>query len=179
MILERGEVEVWNNPRARKSTESVNYQMTFKPLSSLVAVCFFAALSAHAGSYVYPKNGQSAEQQQKDEYECHQWAAGQTGYDPVVAAGSTKTVDAGPAPGAGARGVVGGAATGAVIANIAGGSGSRGAAAGAVIGGVRGRARSRQQVVVEEQVSAADPAKQKQYDKVRAACLDGKGYSVK
>ncbi len=64
MILERGEVEVWNNPRARKSTESVNYQMTFKPLSSLVAVCFFAALSAHAGSYVYPKNGQSAEQQQ-------------------------------------------------------------------------------------------------------------------
>jgi hypothetical protein len=30
----------------------------------------------------YPKNGQSQEQQSKDKYECHRWAAGQTGFDP-------------------------------------------------------------------------------------------------
>jgi hypothetical protein len=30
----------------------------------------------------YPKNGQSQEQQGKDKYECHHWAAGQTGFDP-------------------------------------------------------------------------------------------------
>jgi hypothetical protein len=31
----------------------------------------------------YPKNGQSADQQAKDKFECHQWAAGQTGFDPT------------------------------------------------------------------------------------------------
>jgi hypothetical protein len=34
----------------------------------------------------YPKNGQSADQQSKDKYECHKWAAGQTGYDPTTGA---------------------------------------------------------------------------------------------
>jgi hypothetical protein len=32
----------------------------------------------------YPKNGQTADQQGKDKFECHQWAAGQTGYDPTL-----------------------------------------------------------------------------------------------
>lgn len=32
--------------------------------------------------FVYPKNGQSAEQQATDRYECHTWAADQTRYDP-------------------------------------------------------------------------------------------------
>lgn len=33
--------------------------------------------------YIYPKNGQSAEQQAADRYECHSWAKGQTGFDPT------------------------------------------------------------------------------------------------
>jgi hypothetical protein len=37
----------------------------------------------------YPKNGQSQEQQGKDTFECHRWAAGQTGFDPTQAAGGT------------------------------------------------------------------------------------------
>jgi hypothetical protein len=32
----------------------------------------------------YPKNGQSSELQSKDKFECHEWAAGQTGYDPTT-----------------------------------------------------------------------------------------------
>jgi hypothetical protein len=32
---------------------------------------------------VYPKNGQSADQTSKDKFECHQWAASQSGYDPT------------------------------------------------------------------------------------------------
>ncbi|HKI62461.1 MAG TPA: DUF6515 family protein [Mariprofundaceae bacterium] len=32
--------------------------------------------------YVYPKNGQSTEQQAQDRYECHRWAVDQTGFDP-------------------------------------------------------------------------------------------------
>lgn len=34
----------------------------------------------------YPRNGQSAEQQAKDKFECHQWAVGQTGFDPTLGA---------------------------------------------------------------------------------------------
>lgn len=33
--------------------------------------------------YVYPARGQSEQQQADDHYECHRWAVGETGYDPV------------------------------------------------------------------------------------------------
>ena len=33
--------------------------------------------------FMYPRNGQSAEQQARDRYECHRWAADQTGFDPT------------------------------------------------------------------------------------------------
>lgn len=33
--------------------------------------------------YVYPRQGQSAEQQARDRYECHRWAADQTRFDPT------------------------------------------------------------------------------------------------
>ena len=53
--------------------------------------------------FTYPKNGQSAEQQASDRYECHRWARDQTGFDPtqpggVTAADSTKPGAATPAP---------------------------------------------------------------------------------
>ncbi len=33
--------------------------------------------------FIYPGKGQSEKQQANDRYECHVWAAGQTGYDPI------------------------------------------------------------------------------------------------
>ena len=33
--------------------------------------------------FIYPKNGQSVDQQAKDQYECHSWARQQSGYDPT------------------------------------------------------------------------------------------------
>lgn len=43
--------------------------------------------------FIYPREGQSAEQQASDEYECHRWAVEQTGFDPTgVATGQTNTV---------------------------------------------------------------------------------------
>jgi hypothetical protein len=36
----------------------------------------------------YPKNGQSQDQQGKDKFECHHWAAQQTGFDPSQGAGA-------------------------------------------------------------------------------------------
>lgn len=43
-------------------------------------------------TYVYPKLGQTAEKQASDEYECHRWAVGQTGFDPTAAASGQTTV---------------------------------------------------------------------------------------
>jgi hypothetical protein len=39
----------------------------------------------------YPKNGQSADQQGKDKFECHQWAVTQSGFDPTQGASATAT----------------------------------------------------------------------------------------
>jgi Family of unknown function (DUF6515) len=39
--------------------------------------------ASQADLFIYPKNGQSEEQQAKDRYECHSWAAGQSGFDPT------------------------------------------------------------------------------------------------
>jgi hypothetical protein len=37
--------------------------------------------------YIYPQNGQSAEQQASDKYECHKWASSQSGFDPTQPGG--------------------------------------------------------------------------------------------
>lgn len=34
--------------------------------------------------FIYPRNAQTREQQASDEYQCHQWAVGQTGFDPSL-----------------------------------------------------------------------------------------------
>ncbi len=34
--------------------------------------------------FVYPRMGQTAEQQASDQYECHRWAVGQSGFDPTT-----------------------------------------------------------------------------------------------
>jgi hypothetical protein len=37
--------------------------------------------------FIYPKNGQSQDQQDRDRYECHRFGVVQTGYDPTLAGG--------------------------------------------------------------------------------------------
>ena len=37
--------------------------------------------------FMYPKGSQSTEQQARDKYECHRWAADQSGFDPTQAGG--------------------------------------------------------------------------------------------
>ena len=122
-----------------------------------------------ADVFVYPQKGQSAEQQNKDSYECYNWAKAQSGVDPGAPPPPAQ-------PGQHARGVVGGAARGAGlgagVGAIAGDAG-KGAAAGAVLGGVRGRRRSMaaQQAQQQETSSA--------YDRAFAACMEGRGYTVR
>ena len=45
--------------------------------------------------YVYPRNGQTQEQQAADRYECHNWAKSQTGFDPTQPAGGAPGGDNG------------------------------------------------------------------------------------
>ena len=89
--------------------------------------------------FVYPANGQSPEQTDRDRYECHQWAVQQTGVDPSLpTANPYGRVVVQPAvpPGAGtATGAVGGAILGAII------GGPRNAGAGLLIGAATGADR--------------------------------------
>ena len=137
--------------------------------------------------YVFPQKGQSAEQQKKDEYECHGWAVKQTGFDPAKAAQAPQQQaaqqPAGAQPGSGARGAARGAVAGAAIGSLDGEAG-KGAAVGAAAGTVAARGQSRrqaqqQQAQAQQQASTAQSAGQQEYLKARGACLEGKGYSVK
>lgn len=46
--------------------------------------------------FIYPKNGQTQEQQAADQYECHSWSKTQTGFDPTQQGGGVAPGDTGP-----------------------------------------------------------------------------------
>lgn len=48
-----------------------------------------AASTGPSELIAYPKDGQSEEQLGKDKFECHQWAVGQTGFDPTQPGGGS------------------------------------------------------------------------------------------
>lgn len=149
-------------------------------LFGLLVAALFAG-GASAQQVVFPAKGQSPDQQKKDEGACHTWAVDNSKYDPAnpptqAAAPPPPTTATGSAPGAGARG----AARGAVVAEVAGGDARSGAAAGAVA--ARSQSRRQNAAAGQQQQQAAaqqDQAGMAQYQKARAACLEGKGYTVK
>lgn len=53
---------------------------------SLLALGANTVHAQQGGAFIYPKAGQSEQQQSKDRYECHEWAVSQTGFDPSTAA---------------------------------------------------------------------------------------------
>lgn len=142
----------------------------------LLALCLGLGLTslAAAQQYVYPAKGQSPQQQQSDESACHGWAVQQTGVDPSKPAPQTSqpTTATGTTPGAGARGAL----RGAVVGEVVGGDARTGAAAGAIA--ARGQSR-RQNAAAQQQQQAASQQQHAAYAKARAACLEGRGYTVK
>lgn len=44
--------------------------------------------------FIYPRAGQSEKTQAADRYECHEWASGQTGYDPTLSHGGVPEAEA-------------------------------------------------------------------------------------
>lgn len=156
--------------------------MKISHLAMATCALGFAAAIAAAQSdlYIYPQKGQTAEQQSKDEYECHQWAKGQSGYDPM-AAQAPAAAPAAPRGGA-VRGAAKGAALGAIGGAI-GGDAGKGAAVGAGVGaagGMLGQNAARRQQHQAQQAQAA--TQQQQYNDFKrayGACLEGRGYTVK
>ncbi len=146
----------------------------FKQL--LLISVMLAANSTMAAQVIYPANGQTPEQQQKDEGECHSWAVQNGGYDPSnPPVAQTATQPSGPT---GSR--LRGAAAGAVVGGVADGDKSDAAVVGAVMGGSRERRQKRKaQNQAQSTASSAQQSGQAAYDNARAACLEGKGYSVK
>ena len=66
------------------------YEVVSPPVASVASAAVESpSMSAPSSAevFVYPRNGQSADQTAKDRYECHAWAVSQTGFDPTVAGG--------------------------------------------------------------------------------------------
>lgn len=154
----------------------------------IFGLCFSTAYDALAGEmFIYPKNGQSNEQMEKDKYECYSWAKKQSGFDPME-----KPTATAPPPkqdrkkGGLLKGAAGGALLGAGIGAIAGNTGKGaaiGAGSGAVIGGVRQKNKNQKQEQEKEQWAREQTDqyanKRNSYNRAYAACLEGKGYTVK
>lgn len=139
-----------------------------------------AAIAQNA-PVIYPARSQSSQQMEKDKYECYTWAKNQSGFDPMQAQQAPPPASQGPT-GERLRGAAAGAAGGAAIGAIAGDTG-KGAAIGAVsgglIGGMRKRQKRRQQEEARQQQAASVAAGKSSYDRAFAACLEGRGYTVK
>ena len=145
-------------------------------LAALVA-CAVTGL-AQADVYVAPKQGQSQQQFQQDQFDCHNWAQQQTGFNP-----SQPVVVNAPPPqtGGAIRGAAGGAAIGAVGGAI-GGNAGKGAAIGAGVGATAGLIRqnrnNRAAADATRQAQAQQQAGMQQYESAYATCLQGRGYAT-
>jgi hypothetical protein len=135
---------------------------------------------------VYPSKNQSAQQQDKDKWECRAWATKQTGFDPASRpTASTPPPSSQPPKGGLVRGAAGGAALGAIGGAIAGNAG-KGAAIGAAGGGALGVVRRNNQVRQDQQAQQQLAQRNNaQYEQQRStwvravkACLTGRGYTV-
>jgi hypothetical protein len=130
----------------------------------IVCVVTVAASSAFADAlFAYPLKGQSAQQQQLDRMECHQWAVAQSGFDPNSVA-SDPSAKSGALKGLFVGLVAGGivAATGGAAAAIAIGAGG-----GGLIGGIIGGDK-------QKKLMAANAA----YLNAAQTCMAAKGYQV-
>jgi len=178
-----------------------------KNISTIVVLCLAVASATYAQGgqtlastmevYVFPEEGQEADQQSQDEAACYDWAVSNSGADPfeltkqseaqaeqteqeVAAAQQT-------GQGAGVRGAARGAAAGAIIGEIVDDDASKGAAYGAAAGAVRGRRQARAaKEQATEQAVAQGEAKQEateeqigNFKKAFSVCLEAKEYMVK
>lgn len=151
---------------------------------SVFILCAFPLTLVHGqDSVVYPAKGQSQGQMEKDKGNCSTWAKKETGVDPAVLAQESTEQPAQTGPkGERLRGAARGAGAGAIVGGIGGNAGKGaaiGAGAGAVAGGARQRGKAEAQQENEQQQKTATKESLEKYNRAYAACLEGKGYTVK
>lgn len=151
-------------------------------LAGVVVMLLSTAGWAQSEMVIYPTKNQTKEQQDKDNFECYGWAKQQSGFDPMAPPTASAPPPQQQAPKGGAgRGALRGAAVGGIVDGSDGAK--TGAAAGAVVGGVRRRDQRRQQQVeqqqYEQQQAAQYQGNRDSYNRAYAACMDGRGYSVR
>jgi hypothetical protein len=165
-----------------------------KKVTLITLILFFSGFLAGPimaqDPIVYPAQGQSADQIEKEKYQCSSWAKEQTGFDPMKIPTATSAPPAKEKEvwGAGKTAVAGGA-TGAAVGGLAKGKkglvrgGLIGAGAGALIGGVRSsnqRQQEEQKRKDWEQKEASNYVRARnEYNRAFGACMEGRGYSVK
>ena len=134
-----------------------------------------------ADFFVYPAKGQSADQLNRDKFECHEWAKQQTGIDPNRVATDVQPGQVEQRGGA-FRGAARGATLG-VIGGAIGGNAGKGAAIGAGVGAAGGAMRRRQSQ--QQQMQAYEEANQQRkalmdtFNRAYRACLEGRDYTIK
>ena len=151
-----------------------------RAFGTFLVVLLMASGAAAQQMFVFPAQGQSPEQQARDEGTCNSWAVQQTGFNPATAA--TAPPRSGEAAQGGlVRGGARGAATGAVVGAITGNAGrgaAAGAAGGAMIGGMRRSDQLRDQDARDRAWQREQDAARSAWRRAYAACLTGKGYTV-
>jgi len=151
-------------------------------LATLLGALWLSAPLQADDLMIYPKGGQSPEQQEKDKFECYGWAKNESGFDPMAPSTATKPPPQPGAPKGGVvRGAVRGAALGAIIDDTSEGA-RTGAKAGAAIGGMRRRDQKREQAVAQQQWEQEQQQiyaeKRNRYNRAYSVCLEARDYSV-
>lgn len=175
----------------------------FSSLSMLLISCAPPAYSVRSHTvsqpalpsvtlYFYPTKGQSKDQQERDRYECYNWAKKQSGYDPSqkqLAPHQRIEVQSATPPGSD---TAAGAVTGAVIGSILSPRHDRGhsmvfgAITGAILGAASEQAKQEHAEQIQQHYDAKDAQRYAElerqandYRRAMSACLEGRGYTVR
>jgi len=139
--------------------------------------------------FFYPNRGQTPKQQERDRYECYLWAVEQTGFDPskprLAPHQRYDVIPESPEGSDTAAGAMTGAILGAIVSPP--GKSAQGAMVGAVAGAMLGSESDAAQREQKQQLEQyyndrsyrqADQ-KARHYRRAMAACLSGRGYTVR
>jgi Glycine-zipper domain len=154
-----------------------NFQVAVAAI--VICVATTGASAQNDRPYIYPSKGQTRQQQDRDKYECDQWAVSQSGFDPGNPS-STSTSAQQPqreATGGAARGAAVGAVGGAISGDAGAGAAS-GAVRGRLLGAIRRRRERNEAEQKQEQAQAAGASGQESYKRAFATCMQGRGYAV-
>lgn len=153
-----------------------------------------APAAARPAMYFYPSQGQSVERQDRDRFECYQWARNQTGTDPGMTPlrgpapeyDAPQVTGAGAAVGAVAGAAIGAASTGPRYGRGHGGGSAEGMIMGAIIGSIIGaaaenagaEAQARANEARVRRDAAASDVPLDGFRRAMGACMSSRGYAI-